>query len=150
MLKGLVAGIVLTALLSLLLVLFVAYTGAYNIVASQGHSPFVRWVFSTTTQNSVSARAADVEVPAAFSEAQVATGAEHYKAMCEHCHTGPGVERAQWAQGLLPQPPHLVEVAAHWQPNEVFWLVKHGVRMSTMPVSAKRTRMPSSGTLPRS
>lgn len=133
LLKGLVAGVVLAALLSLLLVLFVAYTGAYNIAASQDHSPFVRWVFSTTMQNSVSARAGDLEVPAEFSEAQVATGAKHYKAMCEHCHAGPGVERAEWARGLLPQPPHLVEEAAHWEPNEVFWLVKHGVRMSAMP-----------------
>ena len=133
LLKGLVAGVVLAALLGLLLVLFIAYTGAYNIAASQDHSPFVRWVFSTTMQNSVSARAGDLEVPAEFSETQIATGAGHYKAMCEHCHAGPGVERAEWAAGLLPQPPHLVEEAAHWQPNEVFWLVKHGVRMSAMP-----------------
>jgi len=34
---------------------------------------------------------------------------------------------------MLPQPPRLVEQAAHWEPNEVFWLVKHGVRMSGMP-----------------
>lgn len=133
LLKGLTAGVVLAALLGLLLVLFVAYTGAYNIAASQDHSPFVRWVFSTTMQNSVSARAEDLEVPAEFSEAEIAAGAEHYKAMCQHCHAGPGVERAEWARGLLPQPPHLVEEAAHWQPNEVFWLVKHGVRMSAMP-----------------
>ena len=90
-LKGVLGGAVLAALLGFLLALFVAYTGAYNIAASQDHSPFVR------------------------------------------CHAGPGVERAEWAQGLLPQPPHLVEEAAHWQSNEVFWLVKHGVRMSAMP-----------------
>lgn len=123
----------LTVLLGLLLVLFVSYTGAYNVAASQDHSPFVRWVFSTTMKNSVAARAEDLDVPAEFSEAQIATGAEHYKAMCQHCHAGPGVERAEWARGLLPQPPRLVEEAAHWQPNEVFWLVKHGVRMSAMP-----------------
>ncbi|ANF26937.1 c-type cytochrome [Stutzerimonas stutzeri] len=132
-LKGVLGGAVLAALLGLLLALFVAYTGAYNIAASQDHSPFVRWLFSTTMQNSVAARADELDAPTEFSEAQIAAGAEHYKAMCQHCHAGPGVERAEWAQGLLPQPPHLVEEAAHWQPNEVFWLVKHGVRMSAMP-----------------
>lgn len=131
--KGVAAGVVLAALLGFMLVLFVSYTGAYNIAASQDHSPFVRWVFSTTMKNSVEVRAEDLEVPVEFTEAQIASGAEHYKAMCQHCHAGPGVERAEWAQGLLPQPPHLVEEAAHWQPNEVFWLVKHGVRMSAMP-----------------
>jgi mono/diheme cytochrome c family protein len=132
-LKGIAVGVVLLALLGLLLVLFVSYTGAYNIAASQDHSPFVRWMFTTTMENSVAARAKNLEVPANFSEAQVAAGARHYQAMCQHCHAGPGVERAEWASGLLPQPPHLVEEAAHWQPNEVFWLVKHGVRMSAMP-----------------
>ena len=131
--KGIAAGVMLAALFALLLMLFVAYTGSYNIAASQDHSPFVRWLFSTTMSNSVAARADELEVPEEFSEAQVEAGAEHYKAMCEHCHAGPGVKRAEWATGLLPQPPHLVEEAAHWQPNEVFWLVKHGVRMSAMP-----------------
>ena len=132
LLKGLVVGLVLAALFVLLLVLLVAYTGAYNVAASQDHSPFVRWVLTTTMENSVAARAEDLDVPE-LSEEQIATGAEHYKAMCQHCHAGPGVERAEWARGLLPQPPHLVEEVAHWQPNEVFWLIKHGVRMSAMP-----------------
>ena len=132
-LKGIAAGVVLASLFGLLLVLFVSYTGAYNIAASQDHSPFVRWIFTTTMENSVAARAKDLDVPAEFSNEQIAAGARHYQAMCQHCHAGPGVERAEWARGLLPQPPHLVEEATHWQPNEVFWLVKHGVRMSAMP-----------------
>ncbi len=133
LLKGIAGGAVLAALFGLLLVLLVAYTGAYNIAASQDHSPFVRWVFSTTMNNSVATRAEELDVPTEFTTAQIEAGAQHYKAMCEHCHAGPGVDRAEWAQGMLPQPPHLVEAAAHWQPNEVFWLVKHGVRMSAMP-----------------
>jgi len=83
--KVVAAGVVLVALFALLLVLFVAYTSAYNIAASQDHSPFVRWVFSTTMQNSVAVRADESDVPAAFSEAQIGVGAQHYKAMCEHC-----------------------------------------------------------------
>ena len=66
-------------------------------------------------------------------DAMVASGASAYKSMCEHCHGGPGVEQAEWARGMLPQPPHLSEEVQHWEPNEVFWLVKHGVRMSAMP-----------------
>jgi mono/diheme cytochrome c family protein len=53
--------------------------------------------------------------------------------MCEHCHAGPGVERAAWAAGMRPRPPHLTEKAAGWSPQEVFWIVKHGVRMTGMP-----------------
>jgi mono/diheme cytochrome c family protein len=63
----------------------------------------------------------------------LAEGAGDYRAMCQHCHGGPGVERERWADGMRPRPPHLVEAAAEWQRNEVFWLLKHGVKMSGMP-----------------
>ena len=83
-------------------------------------------------RSSVAGRAEYVESPA-LTEAMVASGAKRYKAMCAHCHGGPGVEKSEWAKGMLPQPPHLPEVASKWKANEVYWLVKHGVRMSGMP-----------------
>lgn len=133
LLLGGAAGVVGLLLLTLLIVMLVAYGGGYNIAASQDHSSFVRWALDTTMKNSVASHAADIEAPEAFSEAMVASGASAYKSMCEHCHAGPGVERAEWARGMLPQPPHLSEEVPHWNANEVFWLVKHGVRMSAMP-----------------
>ena len=131
--KGGLAGFALALLLALLFILLLAYTGAYDISASKDHSPFVRWAFSTTMRNSVSVRASDIEVPSRFTPEQVAAGARQYKSMCEHCHAGPGVQKQEWAKGMLPQPPHLVEAVTEWEPNEVFWLAKHGVRMSAMP-----------------
>ena len=74
LLKSLVVGLVLAALFVLSLVLLVAYTGAYNVAASQDHSPFVRWVSTTTMENSVAARAEDLDVPE-LSEQQIAAGA---------------------------------------------------------------------------
>jgi len=133
LIKGGLAGFGFALLLGLLLILFIAYTGAYDIAASKDHSPFGRWMFSTTMKNSVAARASDTEVPSRFTPEQAAAGARRYKTMCEHCHAGPGAEKAEWAKGMLPQPPHLVEEVPEWEPNEIFWLVKHGVRMSAMP-----------------
>jgi mono/diheme cytochrome c family protein len=63
----------------------------------------------------------------------LAAGATAYKSMCQQCHAGPGAERAEWAEGMRPRPPHLTEAAAEWALGEVFWLVRHGVRMSGMP-----------------
>lgn len=34
---------------------------------------------------------------------------------------------------MRPMPPHLTEAAAHWEPKEVFWVVKHGIKMWGMP-----------------
>ena len=34
---------------------------------------------------------------------------------------------------MLPEPPHLTDTISEWEPREVFWLAKHGIRMSGMP-----------------
>lgn len=33
---------------------------------------------------------------------------------------------------MWPRSPQLAEAAAEWEPEEIFWLVKHGVKMSGM------------------
>lgn len=130
---GAVAG--MAGILALLGVagLALVYTGAYNVAATEEHASLTRWAFDTTQQNSVERRAADIAAPANFSPDMIEAGAISYKTMCQHCHAGPGVERASWASGMRPRPPHLTERAAEWKPREIFWLLKHGVKMSGMP-----------------
>lgn len=113
--------------------LAVVYSGAFNVAATEEHTAFTRWAFDTTFRNSVERRADGIAAPEPATPATLEAGASAYKAMCQHCHAGPGVERAAWASGMRPRPPHLAEAAAHWEPEEVFWLVRHGVRMSGMP-----------------
>jgi mono/diheme cytochrome c family protein len=127
-----VVGICTTLAAIGVLGLLVVYTGAFNVAASEEHASFTRWAFDTTFRNSIEARSADIVPPDSFTQA-MAQGASEYKAMCQHCHGGPGVERDEWARGLRPHPPHLTETAEQWRPREVFWLVKHGARMTGMP-----------------
>lgn len=125
-------GAVSVLLAALLVAVAVAYSGGYNIAATEEHTSAVRWLFDTTFKNSVQAHAANIKTPPLPPE-MVATGAESYMAMCQHCHAGPGREREKWAAGMRPRPPHLTEAAKHWRPNEIFWLVKHGAKMTGMP-----------------
>ena len=125
-------GIIVTLFVLLMIGLIVIYTGGYNVAASQGHTAFVRWAFTSTMKHAVEDRASKITIPA-FTETMVNSGAGKYKVMCQHCHAGPGVERAEWAEGILPQPPHLTEAVTEWEPNEVFWLVKSGLKMTAMP-----------------
>jgi mono/diheme cytochrome c family protein len=133
LLTGLVAGGAGLLVLLAAFGLAVVYTGRLNVAATEEHTSFVRWAFDTTFQNSVQRRAGGVVAPEAVTQAMIESGADHYKAMCEHCHAGPGSERADWASGMRPRPPHPAEAAAHWELEEVFWLVRHGVRMTGMP-----------------
>lgn len=131
-LKGIAVGAASLIALAAGAGLITIYTGAYNVAASDDHTPLVRWAFEKTLHNSVERQADGIAVPALTAD-MARAGASHYKAMCQHCHAGPGVDRAEWAQGLLPMPPLMTKAAKEWQPNQVFWIVKHGLKMSGMP-----------------
>ena len=113
--------------------LFIVYSGTYNVAATQEHTALTRWAFGTTFRNSVERHAEGMVAPGPATAEMIAAGAASYKAMCHHCHGGPGAARAGWASGMRPRPPHLVEAASEWEPGEVFWLLRHGVKMSGMP-----------------
>ena len=74
-----------------------------------------------------------MRAPEQITPQMLEAGATAYKSMCQHCHAGLGVERDKWASGMRPRPPHLVEAAADWEQNEIFWIAKQGVKMSGMP-----------------
>jgi mono/diheme cytochrome c family protein len=116
-----------------LLGLVVVYTGSYNVAATEDHVSLTRWALNTTQHTSVDRRADGIKAPQRFTPEMIATGARMYKDSCQHCHSGPGVTRAGWASGMRPRPPHLAEAAAEWKLEEVFWLAKHGIKMTGMP-----------------
>ncbi len=130
--KGIIIGAAATLLLLALIALGVVLTGGYNVAATDRHNPIVAWALHTTYENSVQGRADNLRAPQ-FTPAMVQAGAGEYKAMCAHCHGGVGAERAGWAQVMVPHPPALAHAAKEWSREEVFWLVKHGVKMSGMP-----------------
>lgn len=131
--KGIAVGAAGTLLFLALISLIVILTGGYNVAATDRHNPVVGWALSTTMTNSVQGRAGDLQAPATFTPAMVEAGAGEYKAMCAHCHGGVGEGRAGWAETMRPKPPALAHAAQAWTAEEVYWLVKHGVKMSGMP-----------------
>ncbi|WP_082010528.1 c-type cytochrome [Novosphingobium malaysiense] len=131
--KGFIAGAAAMLVLLIAIALLVILTGSYNVAASDRHNPVVGWALTTTMSNSVKSRAEDVGAVPEFTPAMISAGAGEYKAMCAHCHGGVGKGPAEWARTIRPQPPALAHAATEWSPQEVFWLVKHGVKMSAMP-----------------
>lgn len=112
----------------------VIYSGLYNVAADRPDSPLTRWLLHSTMERSVRVRAAAVVVPKDLNDPlRVDTGAEHYAEMCAGCHLAPGVETSELREGLNPRPPRLAEVVAGMDPKELFWIIKHGVRMTAMP-----------------
>jgi len=132
--RTVIASIIIAALLVLLGGFAVIYSGFYNVAASDPHWPVTRWVLETARVRSIKTHAAGIGEPPGFDDpAKVLIGVEHYAAHCAVCHGAPGVPRSEIAKGLYPLPPDLTKVAPLYSPAELFWILKHGIKMTGMP-----------------
>ena len=110
-----------------------AYSGLYDVSASSPHGGFANWLLSATSHASVERRARDIAVPDLGDESLKLAGVNDFSAMCAGCHGAPGQQPEAIGQGLNPPPPNLAESAAHMTPAELFWVTKHGIKMTGMP-----------------
>ncbi|MFC0200634.1 c-type cytochrome [Paracoccus rhizosphaerae] len=111
----------------------VVFGGLYDVSARHGHLPGVSWVLHTTFRNSVQLRARPMAEVPPLTDQMAALGARHYDASCRHCHASPGETATQTMRAMVPHPPHITDAVADWKPNELGWIVYHGVKMSGMP-----------------
>lgn len=132
--KSLIRALILApALLGAGALAFV-YSGLYSVAATDPHWPITHWLMETARIRSIKAHAAGVAPPAGYDDpARIAAGVEHFAAHCAVCHGAPGVPRGEIARGLYPLPPDLAAVAGRYTPGELFWIVKHGIKMTGMP-----------------
>ncbi len=107
------------------------YTGAYDVAASRPHPPATIWLLHTAMTQSVQRHARGVAPPELAG--RIERGFLAYRDMCEGCHGAPGVTPSAVGQGLRPRPAELSKTAERWSPSELFWIVKHGIRMTGMP-----------------
>ena len=112
--------------------------GAYDIAATDQHLAPTYWLLDAGMRRSVIQRAKRIDVPPLDDPAQIARGAELYHLNCVQCHGGPGVAPAPFALGLLPAAANLAHTAREWRPAELFWTIRHGIKMSGMPAWAFR------------
>lgn len=133
-LKRLSAAVVLTAAAAAGFV----YSGIYDVAADRPHAPFTRWLLQVVMERSVEVRAAELRVPGDLDDpARIRRGAVHYAQMCAGCHLAPGAAGSELRDGMNPRPPKLAATAAQAPPREMFWVIKHGVRMTGMPAWGK-------------
>jgi mono/diheme cytochrome c family protein len=116
------------------------WMGVYDISATRQHTAPVYKLLEFAMRRAVVARAGTVPrpVPDLAAVARVREGASHYAGHCLQCHGAPGVPPDPLAFGLRPAPANLLPAGREWQPEEIFWVVKHGIKMSGMPSWAFR------------
>ncbi|MDX1583571.1 MAG: c-type cytochrome [Thermoanaerobaculia bacterium] len=119
----------------------VAASGIIPIKASAGHWTITKWFLSFSMERSVSLHARGIEVPDDLDDpAKILRGAGHYETACSSCHGIPSLKKPRIASELTPEPPYLPDVISLWEPAELFYIVKHGVKMTGMPAWPARER----------
>jgi mono/diheme cytochrome c family protein len=108
-------------------------SGIYNVAASSPHTKFTTWLTHETMIHSARRRAQNLAAPSSFSGAEVVAGFCIYETHCVACHGAPGVARQPWVNGLEPQPPYLLDATERFTPQQLFWIVRNGIKMTGMP-----------------
>lgn len=129
----LLATLAALAALGIAVALATIQLGLAPVAATEPHWKVTRWVLSTAMEKAVERQAAGIAVPGDLDDPErIRAGAAEYDEMCVACHAAPGTRAAEFAEGLLPEAPELAEEAEEWGPAELFWITRHGVRMTGM------------------
>lgn len=132
-LKTVIITLIAVAVLAILALLGVIYSGVYNVAATEQHGAIVYSLIEETVQHSIAAHAEAIEAPTLGTRRQILTGAAAYEAMCAGCHAAPGMEQGLPGKAMYPQPPRLDESAEDMTAAQLFWVITHGIKFSGMP-----------------
>ncbi len=108
------------------------YWGAYNVSALQQHTEPVFTLLNLALDRSIRQRAEEIEPPPLTPE-RAEQGRLIYQHKCVQCHGAPGVGRDDVGKGMTPVPPNLAHTAKTKSAAELFWPIKHGIKMTGMP-----------------
>lgn len=111
----------------------VVVAGVVPVRASMEHWPITRWFLSFAMSRSVSTYSLWVDVPRLDDPALVLRGAGHYETGCAPCHGRLGLGRSEIVAETTPEPPFLAAVLSLWSPAELYEIVRHGVKFTSMP-----------------
>ena len=132
--KTVLVTLLSAGVLSVLIAAAVIYAGLFNVSATDPHWPATYWVLETARVRSIQVHAAGLSPPAGYDEPNKIVGAVgHFSEHCTTCHGAPGAKQSDLAEGMYPRPPNLKDVAGRYTPGELFWILKHGIKMSGMP-----------------
>lgn len=111
----------------------VVYSGVYDVGATSQHLQPVHSLLETTMRQSVRWRARNISTPPLGDGQRVVRGGALFRDHCVQCHGAPGVAQSGIGKSMQPVPGPLVDALQRWRPREIYWITRHGIKMSGMP-----------------
>ncbi len=126
---GVLLGLLIVAGAAAVLV----WLGTFNVAASSPPGKFEQSFARFALNRSIGRRAPAAKAPEPSPEI-LREGLAHYRENCVGCHGAPGVEAAEYGQGLNPAAPDLtLKRVQQRSDGELYWIVSNGIRMTGMP-----------------
>jgi cytochrome c553 len=113
--------------------LAVAASGVIPVRASAGHWAVTEWLVHFAKERSVVTHSIFIEAPPLDDWAGRVRGAAHYDRGCSPCHGSVGGRTPRVPEAMLPPPPYLPPLVTRWSPEQLFYIVKHGLKLTGMP-----------------
>jgi hypothetical protein len=112
-----------------------AWSGIYNISATKPHWDITLAFIEMLRDRSIAMRSDDIQALNLGDPKLEEAAFSNYHGMCRFCHGAPEYQPEEFAKGLYPSPPRMT--AEHIQQTrsdtEIYWIVKHGIKMTGMP-----------------
>jgi cytochrome c553 len=108
-------------------------SGIVPIKASSGHWGITAWFLKFSMRRSVATHTIGVELPPLDEPWMVLKGAGHFDLGCRPCHGAPDLRHPRISAAMTPHPPDLAASVREYDAEELFYIVKHGVKFTGMP-----------------
>ena len=136
-LKFFVLGAITAYGLPALALVSVARLGAVPVQADVAPSRLEARLLGSVLHASVSRQAPTGANPIPASEENLIAGAKLFRQMCSRCHGAGNQSDNAYGQSFYPPAPQLFISRTPYSDNEIFWIVKHGIRNTAMPAWSK-------------
>lgn len=127
------AALAAAGLAAALVAAAVIHLGLYDVSSTRQHWQVTHSILETAMRQSVQRRAAGIAEPPLADERMALRGAACFRDHCVQCHGAPGVAQQPIGMSMQPVPGPLVDAWRRWRARELYWLTRHGIKMSGMP-----------------
>ena len=133
--RNFLAGIVVAAVVLILGGLAYLRLGFAEVRADLPPSPWERTLMFSAVHASVRRRAPEMPNPVAPTDENLIAGGKIYLNECAGCHGTPG--KPDLGDVLYPPIPQLPLTGTEYTEAQIFWVAKHGIRLSGMFANGK-------------
>ena len=131
--KKFVSGVIFTLLVLSVTVIGVTHLGLYPIGADNPPGSLERVLAGRAMDVYAEKHKPQGTNPTELTPANLTEGAKEYEEHCAFCHGGAKAKVSPMRDQFSPPVPQLIDRIPHDDDAWLFWVTKHGVRMTGMP-----------------